>query len=86
MSMESPAKISALQVSLQTLSKGLLAMKKKNLRTKGVSMRAKFTMSSVNDHIFPTIINTFIIYKCLERLRYVGDAESKCLDRRETKE
>lgn len=52
-----------------------LAMKK-NLRTKGVSMCAKFTTSSVNDHIFPTIINTSIIYKCLKRLRYVGDAES----------
>jgi len=49
-------------------------------------MRAKFTMSSTNDHIFPTIINTSVIYKCLERLRYVGEAESKCLDRRETKE
>lgn len=49
-------------------------------------MRAKFTMSSVNDRIFPTIINTSIIYKCLKRLRYVGDAESKCLDRRKTKE
>lgn len=59
---------------------------KNNLRTKGVSMCAKFTMSSVNDHIFPTIINISIIYKCLERLRYVGDAESKWLDRRETKE
>lgn len=49
-------------------------------------MRAKFTTSSVNGRIFPAIINTSIIYKCLERLRYVGDAESKCLDRRETKE
>lgn len=49
-------------------------------------MRAKFMTSSVNDHIFPTIINTSIIYKCLKRLRYAGDAESKCLDRRETKE
>lgn len=59
---------------------------KTHLRTKGVSMRAKFMMSSVNDHIFPTIINTSTIHKCLERLRYAGDAESKCLDRRETKE
>lgn len=49
-------------------------------------MCAKFTTSSVNDHIFPTIINTSIIYKCLERLGYVGDAESEWLDRRETKE
>lgn len=85
-SLKSPAKLSALEVSLQTLSKRGLLATKKNLRTKGVSMRAKFMMSSVNDHIFPTIINTSIIYKCLERLRYVGDAESKCLDRRETKE
>lgn len=86
MNLESPAKISALEVSLLSLSKRVACYEKKDLRKKGVSMRAKFTMSSVNDHIFPTIINTSIIYKCLERLRYVGDAESKCLDRRETKE
>lgn len=42
-----------------------------------MSICAKFTSSSVNDHIFPTIINTSIIYKCLERLRYVGGCRIK---------
>lgn len=82
MSLSSPAKLPACRPKAM----GAACYEKKNLRTKGVSMCAKFTTSSVNDHIFPTIINTSIIYKCLERLRYVGDAESKWLDRIETKE
>lgn len=75
-SLKSLANILLLEVSLQALTKSFSSYEW-CFWTKEVSVCAKFTSSSVNDHIFPTIINTSVIYKLPERLRYVGGCRIK---------